>query len=448
MNNDISVLWEDVVNKLVEDGMTDLTFNMHIKNLNVYFKDENTICIVAPTSYNLTFIKSRYYESIRNTIKYLTNKEYDILLIEAKDDKRNVNESNSQEIIKKGPPGLKETFTFENYIVGESNRFACDVAKNIAENPGGQFNPLFIYGGVGLGKTHLMQAIGHEIYRKNPNMNIVYASGEKFANDYIYMMTNQNKIASEDMENLKNKYRNADILLIDDVQFLVGKGACQAQFFYTFNALFETGKQIVITSEKPPKDIPMEERLQTRFSMGIVVDIVAPDYETRLAILRNKTESGKYVIPDEVLIEIASKVRTNIRELEGVFNKVVAYKVITKKEVTIEAVNEMIETVLVKSASVLTSNLIMQVVARFYSIKVDDLKGPKRSSNITVPRQIAMYLCRELANMSLTSIGKEFGGKDHTTVLHACTKITEEYKNNKDMHDLIEDIKKALKFEN
>ena len=446
MNNDISVLWEDVISELLKDGMSELTYNTHFANLKVYFQDENTICLVAPTSFNVTFIRLRFYETIRNTIIHLTDKEYEIVLKDEKDNTDITTNDNNQKKEKlKFPQGLKEDFTFENYIVGNSNRFACDIAKNIVENPGGQFNPFYIYGGVGLGKTHLMQAIGHEIYKRNNEMNVVYASGEKFASDYIYLMTNQNRNNTAELEHIKNKYRDADILLIDDVQFLVGKEACQQQFFYTFNALFESGKQIVLTSEKPPKDINMEERLKTRFVMGMMVDIVAPDYETRLAILKNKVENGKYVIREEFLDEIATKVKTNIRELEGVFNKVVAYKTITKKELTIEIVNEMIETVLVKSASTITSNLIMQVVARFYNVKVDDLKGPKRSANVTIPRQIAMHLCRELANMSYQSIGKEFGGRDHSTALHSCEKIADEYNNNKETRELIEDIKKTLR---
>ena len=287
-----------------------------------------------------------------------------------------------------------------------------------------------------------MQAIGNAMYEADNNIKIIYCTGEAFANEVISaIMNNQN-------ETFRKKYRNIDLLLIDDIQFLAGKDRCQEEFFHTFNSLFESGKQIVLTSEKPPKEIPLlEDRLKTRFEMGLSVDIQAPDYETRLAILRKKSETERYIIDDEILVKIASKVKTNIRELEGVFNKLVAYTSFTNNELTDSVVENTIESILVKNTKVITSKLIMQVVCKFFNIKVQDMTSTKRSNSVAFPRQIAMYLCREIANMSFPSIGKDFGGRDHSTVLHAYSKIKNEYENNTETKDLIDDIKKSLSIE-
>ena len=254
-------------------------------------------------------------------------------------------------------------------------------------------------------------------------------------------MNNQN-------ESFRKKYRNIDLLLIDDIQFLAGKDKCQEEFFHTFNTLFESGKQIVLTSEKPPKEIALlEDRLKTRFEMGLSVDIQTPDYETRLAILRKKAEKERYVINDDILVKIATKVKSNIRELEGVFNKLVAYTSFTNSDLTDEVVENTIESILVKNTKVITSKLIMQVVCKFFNIKVSDIVSDKRSNSVAFPRQIAMYLCREIANLSFPAIGRDFGGRDHSTVLHAYSKIKDEYEKNPETKDLIDDIKKALSIE-
>ncbi len=263
--------------------------------------------------------------------------------------------------------------------------------------------------------------------------------GENFANELVSAIMNNSS------EAFRNKYRKIDLLLIDDIQFLAGKEKCQEEFFHTFNTLFEGGKQIVLTSEKAPKEINMlEDRLKTRFEMGLAVDIQAPDYETRLAILRKKAEKERYVIADDVLIKIATKVTSNIRELEGVFNKLIAYTSFTNKELTDAIIDNTIESILVKNTKVLTSTLIIQVVCKFFNIKVSDVLSEKRSNNVAYPRQIAMYLCRELINMTFPNIGKDFGGRDHSTVLHAYSKISDQYENNEEARELIDDIKKSL----
>ena len=276
----------------------------------------------------------------------------------------------------------------------------------------------------------------------DPNTKIIYCTGEVFANELV------SAIMSDKNESFRKKYRNIDLLLIDDIQFLAGKEKCQEEFFHTFNTLWESGKQIVLTSEKPPKEIPLlEDRLKTRFEMGLSVDIQTPDYETRLAILRKKAEKERYVIDDEILVKIATRVKSNIRELEGVFNKLVAYTSFTNNPLTDAVVENTIESILVKNTKVITSKLIMQVVCKFFNIKVQDMTSTKRSNSVAFPRQIAMYLCRELANMSFPNIGKDFGGRDHSTVLHAYSKITSEYNSNPETKDLIEEIKKSLSIE-
>ena len=346
-------------------------------------------------------LSKKYLDLIQNTLEFITKKKYKIIF-ETKEsipeenddtlttnqieenkttnDKTDINSMENTNIsIKstKEAPGLNPKYTFENFIIGSNNRFAHAAAVAVFENPGKKYNPLFIYGGVGLGKTHLMQAIGNEMYKKNNDTKIIYCTGEIFSNEVISaIMNNQN-------ESFRKKYRNIDLLLIDDIQFLAGKNKCQEEFFHTFNTLFESGKQIVLTSEKPPKEIPMlEDRLKTRFEMGLSVDMQTPDYETRLAILRKKAETERYVINDDILVKIATRVKSNIRELEGVFNKLVAYTSFTNNELTDAIVDNTIESILVKNTKVLTSTLIMQVVCKFFNIKVSDMQSTKRCNNV------------------------------------------------------------------
>lgn len=291
----------------------------------------------------------------------------------------------------------------------------------------------------GLGKTHLMQAIGHYIMTEDISKKILYVTAEQFSNELITaIMDNKNT-------EFRNKYRNIDVFLIDDIQFIAGKERSQEEFFNTFNALYESGKQIIVTSDKPPKDIQnLEDRLKSRFEMGLLVDIQAPDYETRLAILRKKAESNKIIIEPELLVTIASNINSNIRELEGALNKIILYSSLTNTAISQEIVEKAIEDMAKNRAVVLNSKVIMQVVSKFFNVKFNDLTSEKRSINIAYPRQIAMYLCREVANLPFASIGKDFGGKDHTTVLHAYTKIKKEISENPETKDLIESIKKDL----
>ena len=469
MEKSFSEIWAEAL-ELLQNEMSRVAFKTYVEIISPRLVDNNTICLILPSSYHIDVCKKRFLDLIQNTLTYITNKNYDIIfeskeLNSEKDEFTEINNSNQNEqiittkdenrleennktnnVINSTPikstkevAGLNSKYTFENFIIGSNNRFAHAAAIAVYENPGKKYNPLFIYGGVGLGKTHLMQAIGNAMYQANNDIKIVYCTGEVFANELVSaIMTDKN-------ESFRKKYRNIDLLLIDDIQFLAGKEKCQEEFFHTFNTLFESGKQIVLTSEKPPKEIPLlEDRLKTRFEMGLSVDIQTPDYETRLAILKKKAQQERYVISDEILAKIATRVKSNIRELEGVFNKLVAYTSFTNNELTDAIVENTIESILVKNTKVITSTLIMQVVSKFFNIKVQDMTSNKRSNSVAFPRQIAMYLCRELANLSFPNIGKDFGGRDHSTVLHAYSKISTEYKNNPETRDLIEDIKKSL----
>ena len=471
MNEDFIKIWEQAL-EILKEEISPVGYKTYVEVMIPRLSDENTVCFLAPSNYHIEVVTKKYLDLISNTLSFLTNKNY-IINFESKEmlisddslelgsekievkteDKVDVEVQNNNTIkselitnkqeqqYSSNNSGLNPRYTFENYIVGSNNRFAYAAANSVAETPGQVYNPLYIYGGVGLGKTHLMQAIGHGILENHPEMNIIYTTGEGFTNELV------SSIMNEKIENasFRNKYRNIDVLLIDDIQFLVGKAKCQEEFFHTFNTLFESGKQIILTSEKPPKELNMlEERLKTRFEMGLAVDIQAPDYETRLAILKKKRDKERYMVDDSVLVKIATKVTSNIRELEGVFNKLKAYTSFTNNELTDDIIDNTIESVLVKESKVITSKLIMQVVCKFFNIKVGDIVSGNRSKNVAYPRQIAMYLCRSVINMTFPQIGKDFGGKDHTTVIHAYDKITKEYLSDANTKDLIDDIKKTL----
>ncbi len=470
MNESFMEIWEKAL-EIIKEEISPVGYKTYVEVMVPRLVDENTICFLAPSQYHIEVLTKKYLDLISNSLTFLTNKNY-IICFQSKDmsltndeveeskveesqKELNINpttvkedESSTKQThdkntvnLNSNDSGLNPKYTFENYIVGSNNRFAHAAAIAVSENPGTKYNPLYIYGGVGLGKTHLMQAIGHAIKKNNPNINIIYTTGESFTNELVSAIMRDNS----DNESFRNKYRKIDVLLIDDIQFLAGKEKCQEEFFHTFNTLFESGKQIILSSEKPPKQINMlEERLKTRFEMGLTVDIQAPDYETRLAILKKKRDNERYVMDDSVLVKIATKVTSNIRELEGVFNKLIAYTSFTNNELTDDIIDNTIESILVKTTNVITSKLIMQVVAKFFNIKVDDMLSVNRSKNVAYPRQIAMFLCRNVINMTFPQIGRDFGGKDHTTVLHAYNKIEAEYLNNPETKTLVDDIKKSL----
>jgi chromosomal replication initiator protein len=331
---------------------------------------------------------------------------------------------------------LNPKYTFDSFVIGNSNRFAHAASLAVAEVPAKVYNPFFIYGGVGLGKTHLMQAIGHRILQVHPGNRIVYISSEKFTNDFI------NAIMSGHPESFRNRYRNIDVLLIDDIQFLAKKEQTQEEFFHTFNALHEANKQIIISSDRPPRDIPtLEDRLRSRFEWGLTTDIQPPDLETRIAILRKKALLENITMPNEVIVYISSRIENNIRELEGAFNRVNAFSFLNRKLITLDLAVEALKDLFPPETHAQVSpQRIQEIVAHYYKVKVDDLNAKKRTRNVTYPRQIAMYICRELTDLSLPRIGEFFGGRDHTTVIHAYEKINRERQEDTKLNTIIQEL--------
>lgn len=336
---------------------------------------------------------------------------------------------------------LISKYVFENFVIGNSNRFAHAGALAVAEAPAKVYNPLFLYSASGLGKTHLMHAIGNRIQQNNPNMKILYISSETFTNEII------NSIQKNSQEAFRNKYRNIDVLLIDDIQFLRNKERTQEEFFHTFEALHSAGKQIIISSDRKPAELDtLEERLTSRFGWGLIVDIQPPDLETRMAILRNMAAKGNTDFPDDVILLMASSIETNIRELEGAYTKVLAYASFTKQSITVDLVQKALKDYnLDGSKKIITVEAIQQLVASKYKIKIDDFLAKKRTRNVAFPRQIAMYLCRELTDYSLPRIGDFFGGRDHTTVIHAYEKISKEIEKDPNFSKIIKDMMTNLR---
>jgi chromosomal replication initiator protein len=336
---------------------------------------------------------------------------------------------------------LNPKYTFETFVIGASNRFAHAACLAVAEQPAKNYNPLFIYGGVGLGKTHLMHAIGHHVRKRNPNAKVAYLSTERFTNDFIHSILEGNP------GEFRNHYRSVDVLLIDDIQFLAKKEGTQEEFFHTFNALHEEGKQIVISSDRPPKEIPtLEDRLRSRFEMGLITDIQPPDLETRIAILQRKAKAEGLHIPDEVTQYIATQIDTNIRELEGALVRVVAFSSLEREDITLELAERALKDLVGPGrAKTITVSHIQKVVGDHFGLRVEDLKAKKRTKNVVLPRQIAMYLTRELTDLSLPRIGDAFGGRDHTTVLHACERIAEELKTNAELRATVERLAEAIR---
>jgi len=331
---------------------------------------------------------------------------------------------------------LNPKYVFETFVIGNSNRFAHAAAQAVANNPAHAYNPLFLYGGVGLGKTHLMHAIGNRIKQNNPSMKVLYTSSEKFTNEII------NSIQNKNTEAFRQKYRNIDCLIIDDIQFLKGKEQTQVEFFHTFNALKDANKQIIISSDRPPREIEtLEDRLRSRFDQGLTADIQPPDLETRMAILRTKAASDNIVLPNDVITLLATNIATNIREIEGAYNKIVAYTSLMDMPITVETAQKVLTDMGndIKTKTI-TFEGIIKVVAEHYNIKADELFNKKRTQNIAFPRQVAMYLCRELADLSYPRIGELFGGRDHTTVIHAYEKISNQKSNNLALQTELQEI--------
>ena len=430
---------------LLKDEMTNISYETWIKSLEIRDFTDDKIILIASSPFQKDAVETRYYDLVTNTFKFITNKDCKII-VEYKDpdseeeDVKLEEKSFNDNEIGVSNNSLNPKYTFDTFVVGNNNRFAHAASLAVAEAPGTSYNPLFLYGDVGLGKTHLMHAIGHQVIKNNPNSNVLYVTSEKFTNQLI------NAIKDNKNEQFRNKYRNIDVLLIDDIQFIAGKERIQEEFFHTFNTLYESGKQVILSSDKPPKDIPLlEDRLKSRFEWGIIADISNPDYETRLAILRKKAQIDNIIIDDEILSAIATRIDSNIRELEGTLNKLIATASLTSnRQITMEMAEKAINDIVSQQEKVISATYIQETVGKYFNINPKDLKGSKRSNDITFPRQIAMYLCRNVANMSLPQIGKDFGKRDHTTVMHACNKIEKEIKTNSNTKLIVESVKNIL----
>jgi chromosomal replication initiator protein len=417
---EITKIWNDLLEELAP-VLSPASFETWLKTAKLIDIKEDTAIIGAPNTFAKEWLETRLMPTLKSTLSNLTGMDIGVKIIvdESLVEKEPARNQKIEERPSDGPK-LNYRYTFDTFVVGSGNRMAHAAAFAVAENPGKAYNPLFIYGGVGLGKTHLMQAIGHHVIDKRKEMKVVYISSESFTNELI------NSIRDHTTVEFRGRYRSVDLLLIDDIQFLAGKETTQEEFFHTFNALYEAGKQIVISSDRPPKEIPtLEERLISRFEWGLTVDIQPPDLETRIAILRKKAELDMISVPDEVINLIAEKIVSNIRELEGALIKVIASASLTKRPITIELAEECLATLFhggeIKHPA--TVEEIQKVVAEFYGVSIDEMKGKKRTKEAVFPRQVAMYIAREITNASLPSIGKEFGGRDHTTVIHSYEKI-------------------------
>lgn len=440
MSYQLTDLWNKTL-ELLKTELTEISYNTWINSIEPLSLTANSINLGVPDEFNKGILESRYLKLIKNAVKQLTYKEYaiNILIPSQEEVKKNVID-NSNVADEQTISVLNPKYTFDTFVVGNSNRFAHAASLAVAETPAKAYNPLFMYGGVGLGKTHLMQAIGHYILTQNPSQKVLYVSSEKFTNELI------NAIKDDKNEEFRSKYRNIDVLLIDDIQFIGGKERTQEEFFHTFNALYESNKQIILSSDKPPKEIKtLEERLRSRFEWGLIADIQPPDLETRIAILRKKAQLEMLDVPNDIMVFIADNIASNIRELEGALNRVIAYASLTQSEISIDLASEALKDMLSNNKTkVIDCNSIKDIVSRYYNIRVEEFKSKKRNREISYPRQIAMYLCRELTDMSLPKIGDEFGGRDHTTVIHACEKISEDIETNSETRRAVSELKKNI----
>lgn len=435
--------WEAILN-IIELETSSVSFNTWFKDTEIIDIQDNTLILSVKNEFTKEILNTRYQELIRNSALQVLNKEYTIKFAlpneQTQLDQKNLKKTEQLQDPLNNPSNLNPRYVFDSFVVGNSNRMAHAAALAVAEAPARAYNPLFLYGGVGLGKTHLMHSIAHYILDQNPNAKVIYASSEKFTNELI------NSIRDDKNESFRNKYRNIDVLLIDDIQFITGKERTQEEFFHTFNALHEANKQIIISSDRPPKEIEtLEERLRSRFEWGLIADIQSPDLETRIAILRKKAEIESLSVPEDVLLFIAKTVISNIRELEGALNRILAFSSLTNKPITVELANEALKDLISKDKpKIITAEYIQEVVANYFHLKPEELKSSKRTRNIAYPRQIAMYLCRKLTDLSLPKIGEKFGGRDHTTIIHGFEKISRELQTDIELTQILNELESKI----
>ncbi len=453
MFNYVTEKWDEILDYFkTEHEISNVSFNAWIKPLEIHSVQDNMVTLLVKDENIMTgYLQKKYYLPLKVSIQEITGQPLDVQFLHPNEVTSSGKVTNnftfdqSNQIInsKKIEANLNPNYTFDNFVVGGNNNYAHAYSLAVAESPGEMYNPLFIYGGVGLGKTHLMHSIGNFILDKNPNSKIRCVTSETFTNEAINAIRSENQSA---IVEFRDKYRNIDVLLIDDIQFIIGKERSQEEFFHTFNTLRDANKQIVISSDKPPKDMStLEARLKTRFEMGLTVDISAPDYETRMAILLKKADIEGYNIDNEIFEYIANNIKSNIRELEGALTKIVAFSRVSKTPITLDLAKDVLKDLISPDENKeITIPTIIAIVGEHFNITSTDICSKKKSQDIVYPRQIAMYLCRKLTETSLQLIGSSLGKRDHTTVMHAIEKIEKEVETNEATKNTIEGIKKKI----
>lgn len=445
--------WNSILTSIKEDyDIKDVTYKAFLKPLEPYDIEGNNLIIIFQDENDergLKYIKNKFEVPLTIKIAEEIGKEYNITFILPRDaigfSLNNSNDSNSPyQNINYKDTNLNPKYTFETFVVGDNNRFSYNASLAVADSPGEAYNPLYIYGGPGLGKTHLMHSIGNYIINEHPEMKVLYVTSEDFVNEVINSIRDANSVDS--MSRLREKYRSVDVLMIDDIQFIIGKESTQTEFFHTFNALYNSEKQIIISSDRPPKEMEtLEERIKSRFECGLLTDVGIPDYETRMAILRKKTENENIYFNDEILNFIADNIKSNIREMEGALNRLIAFNNLDKREITLDlAKSELSSYINPNKQREITPQVIIEVVADHYNILIDQMCSTRRSREVSEPRQIAMYLCKQFTEDSFQAIGTLLGGKDHSTVIHGVKKIEEKYQENESFRREIDDIKKKI----
>ena len=446
--SEISEKWEEIKEIIKKEyELTDVSYNTWIKPLKFYKEENNTVIILIPSdqAHAVNYITNKYKNFFQVSISEIFNKEYQVSFLLEKDveKKDDLIEKSNVYNINNINANLNPKYNFDTFVVGSNNKFAHSAALAVAESPGEAYNPLYLYGGAGLGKTHLMHSIGHFILEQNPDKKVLYINSEEFTNEVIESIRSGNAAA---MTKLREKYRTVDVLLLDDVQFIIGKESTQEEFFHTFNVLHTAGKQIILSSDKPPKEMEtLEERFRSRFEWGLIADIQPPDYETRMAILRKNAEVYERSIDDEVIKYIATNVKSNIRELEGALRKVIAASRLNNTDLNLQLAEDALKDIIYPEApKEITPSFIIKVVADHFGISPDDIVSKKRNTEFVIPRQICMYMIREYTATSLESTAKILNKKDHTTVIHGINKIKEEMNKNSDINNKVDIIKKKI----
>ena len=439
--------WNEILHTVKEEyEISDIAFDTFLKPLSVYSIESMKLYILVPSEQiGVNYISKRYTLPFKVAVAEITGIEYEIefILPEQARSIKSFRSKSPEFIPNSDKTNLNPNYTFETFVVGENNKFAHAASLAVAETPGQVYNPLYIYGGPGLGKTHLMQSIGHFILSQHPDKKILYVTSEEFTNEVIDSIRNGNASA---MTKLRDKYRTVDVLMVDDVQFIIGKESTQEEFFHTFNVLHSAGKQVILSSDKPPKEMEtLEERIRSRFEWGLLADVGFPDYETRMAILRRKEEVDGFQLDDHILDYIATNIKSNIRELEGALNKLLAFSNLEHTDITMEiAVRELQNIISPNKPREITPQLVIEIVSEHFNISSDQMISKNRSSEIARPRQIAMYLCKNMTDAPLETIGSLLGGRDHSTIIHGVKKISLEYDKNETFANLVETIKKKI----